>query len=60
MSEVNRVVDESRLEPLPVVTQPEVVLRAEGLTKTYPAVSGRAGSGDVRVVSWAGPGGAGG
>jgi lipoprotein-releasing system ATP-binding protein len=49
MNEVNRVVDESRLEPLPVVTAPEVVLRAEGLTKTYPAVSGRAGSGDVEL-----------
>jgi lipoprotein-releasing system ATP-binding protein len=49
MSEVNRVVDESRLEPLPVVTAPEVVLRAEGLTKTYPAVSGRVGSGDVEL-----------
>src|SRR5277367_1522281 len=49
MSEVNRVVDESRLEPLPVVTAPDVVLRAEGLTKTYPAVSGRVGSGDVEL-----------
>jgi lipoprotein-releasing system ATP-binding protein len=49
MSEVNRVVDESRLEPLPVMTGAEVVLRAEGLTKTYPAVSGRVGSGDVEL-----------
>ncbi len=49
MTEVNRVADESRLEPLPVVTGPEVVLRAEGLTKTYPAVSGRVGSGDVEL-----------
>jgi lipoprotein-releasing system ATP-binding protein len=49
MNEVNRVVDESRLEPLPVVTAPEVVLRAEGLTKSYPAVSGRVGSGDVEL-----------
>ncbi len=49
MNEVNRVVDESRLEPLPVVTAPEVVLRAVGLTKTYPAVSGRVGSGDVEL-----------
>src|ERR1700722_12232427 len=49
MSEVNRVVDESRLEPLPVVTEPEGVLRAEGLRKTYPAVSGRVGSGDVEL-----------
>ena len=49
MSELNRVVDESRLEPLPVMTGAEVVLRAEGLTKTYPAVSGRVGSGDVEL-----------
>ena len=49
MSDVNRVVDESRLEPLPVMAGAEVVLRAEGLTKTYPAVSGRVGSGDVEL-----------
>ncbi len=49
MNEVNRVVDESRLEPLPMVTQREAVLRAVGLTKTYPAVSGRVGSGDVEL-----------
>ena len=49
MTDVNRVADESRLEPLPVVTEPEVVLRAEGLTKIYPAVTGRVGSGDVEL-----------
>src|SRR5580704_3565122 len=49
MREENRVIDETRLEHLRVVTGPEVVLRAEGLTKTYPAVSGRVGSGDVEL-----------
>jgi lipoprotein-releasing system ATP-binding protein len=49
MSELNREVNDDRLEPLPMVTGREVVLRAEGLTKSYPAVSARTGSGDVEL-----------
>ena len=49
MSDLNRAVNDDRLEPLPVVTGHEVVLRAVGLTKAYPAVTGRTGSGDVEL-----------
>jgi lipoprotein-releasing system ATP-binding protein len=49
MTELNREVNDDRLEPLPKVTGPEVVLRAVGLTKSYPAVSDRAGGGDVEL-----------
>ena len=37
-------VNESSLEPLPVVRERTVVMRAVGLTKIYPAVSEGAGA----------------
>ena len=37
-----RFENEGSLEPLPVVRERTVVMRAEGLTKIYPAVSGKA------------------
>jgi lipoprotein-releasing system ATP-binding protein len=40
---VSRFENEGSLEPLPVVTEPAVVLRAVGLTKSYAAVSDAAG-----------------
>lgn len=40
---------EGRLEPLPGVTERQVVLRAEGLTKTYAAVPGAAGRGELEL-----------
>ena len=38
-----------RLEPLPGAVEPTVVLRAEGLTKTYAAVPGAAGRGELEL-----------
>lgn len=40
---------ERRLQPLPGMTGRKVVLRAEKLTKTYPAVSGTAGRGELEL-----------
>ncbi len=40
---------EKRLQPLPELTERKVVLRAEGLTKTYPAVSGTAVRGELEL-----------
>jgi len=40
----SRFDNEGALQPLPIARERTVVLRAEGLTKTYPAVSGGAGS----------------
>jgi lipoprotein-releasing system ATP-binding protein len=36
--------NDSGLQPLPAVRERTVVMRAEGLTKSYPAVSGKAGA----------------
>jgi len=44
-----RFENEGSLEPLPVVMERTVVLRAEGLTKTYPAVSGKAARGELEL-----------
>jgi lipoprotein-releasing system ATP-binding protein len=41
--------NESSLQPLPGMTERTVVLRAEGLTKTYAAVPGVAGRGELEL-----------
>jgi lipoprotein-releasing system ATP-binding protein len=41
--------NEGSLEPLPGATEATVVLRAEGLTKTYAAVPGAAGRGELEL-----------
>jgi lipoprotein-releasing system ATP-binding protein len=44
-----RFENEGTLEPLPVVMERTVVMRAEGLTKTYAAVPGKAGRGELEL-----------
>jgi lipoprotein-releasing system ATP-binding protein len=44
-----RFENEGSLEPLPLVRERTVVMRAVGLTKIYPAVSGGSGSGKVNL-----------
>ena len=49
-----RFENEGTLEPLPVVGEAAVVLRAEGLTKIYPAVTAGRGRRGAGAVSGAG------
>lgn len=49
MAELNDEANERGLEPFPQTMERAVALRAVGLTKTYPAVSGAAARGDVEL-----------
>jgi len=47
--DISRIENEGSLQPLPEATERPVVLRAERLTKTYAAVSGAAGQGELEL-----------
>src|SRR5260370_36468154 len=49
MAELNDELNERGLEPFPQMMERAVALRAVGLTKIYPAVSGAAARGDVEL-----------